>query len=889
MSFIDGLRYRMHALFGREQFEREMKEEFAHHLALEAAQQPAGDGTERAFAARRRLGNQARLEEQRREAAGIGFFDILVQDLRFAFRSFARTPGFTAITILVLAIGIGANTAIFSAVNTMLLRPLPFPAPDQLMKVSLTIPSDGTNPPANDVVWSVPKFEFLRAAQTVFEDQGLVTEVEFTIRGLEEPIREFGEITDGHYFGTLGVKPLLGREFDASEAGLNGPRSILISHAYWQRHFNADPQVLGKTLNVQREPRTIIGVMPHGFRGMSGRAELWMPIAQLWGEGMNEVLSHAFTGVARRKPGVGVAQAVAAVHALGPRIDAAARPGITGAAWGAVARPLDATRVDPVIRRSLVVLVAAVGLVLLIVIANVANLFLIRATGRQQEIAVRLAIGAGRGRVVRQLLTESTLLSLVGGVCGVAVAWWGVRLLSTLDPASALRGREVGGIGAVNFGDIALDWTALAFALGITIVAGICFGLVPALKSTRAGLGEELKRGVVPRWRGMNSRNLLVVGEIALALVLLTGAGLVIRSMGRMLDVRTGIEPGRMLTLRMNLEGSRDSLAFGFDQILQRLSALPGVESVAIGDCLPLSGGCNGTSLTPRDRPAGEGLRTGVHWISPGWIATMGVPLVRGRGFTDADRAGVQRVVLINEAAAKAYWPGQDPIGRGVSVGQGGFHADTARIVGIVGDVKYESIDGVPGPDVYLPIYQSPRPWLIVQVKTKGDPVALAAPARRVLQEINPASPIYDIRTMESRVRDSMAYARFSALLLGAFAAVALVLATMGTYGVISFGVSQRTRELGIRSALGATRGDMIRLVARQGMTMALIGGTIGLAGALAFSRMLGSMLYGVPPVDPPTYGVVIGVMLTAVAAASLVPARRAAAVPPADALRRGQ
>jgi predicted permease len=861
-----------------------MKEEFRHHLDLEAQQQRAADAD---FAARRRFGNQTRLEEETRRMTSIGFLEVLGQDLRFAMRSFLRTPGFTAITILVLAIGIGANTAIFSAVNTLLLRPLPFPEPDRLMKLSLTIPASGENPAMDDVVWSVPKFQALRTSQTVFQDQGLYTEVELTVRGEDQPVREFAEITDGHYFSTLNLGPALGRDFDASEVTINGPKAVLLANGYWQRRFNADPAILGRTITIQREPYTVIGVMPAGFRGMSGRAEFWISIAALWGEGMNEPQSHAFTGIGRRQSGVTGAQAVAQVHDREPRIDASVpRDGDSGPVWGAVARPLDATRVDPIIRRSLLVLTAAVALVLLIVVANVANLFLIRATGRKQEIAVRLAIGAGRGRVIRQLLTESVLLAVIGGIAGMLLAWGGVALLAQLDPASALRGRELGGIGAVGFNGITLDSTALAFALGVTLVTGICFGLVPAWQSTRPGLSEGLRGGSAHRgWRGISSRNLLVVGEIALALILLVGSGLVIRSLGRMIAIDTGVQPKNVLTLRLNLEGSRDSMTQGYNQIIQRLGALPGVQSVAISDCLPLSGGCNGTSLWRRDRPEGEGLRTGVHWITPDWSRTLGVPLLQGRTFSSEDRMGARKSVLVNEAAAKSYWPGEDPIGRPVGVGQGGF-ADTAYVVGVVGNVKYESIDAAPAPSVYLPFYQSPRPWLVVNIRTQVDPVSLAGPARRILQEIAPASPVYDVRTLESRVSDAMAYARFSALLLGAFAGVALVLATMGTYGVISFSVAQRTRELGIRAALGASRMDVVRLVAGHGAMMAGLGGVIGLGGALLVTRLLGAMLYDVPSNDPLTFGVVAVVMLLAVAAASLVPARRAASVPPAIALK---
>lgn len=892
MSAFDGLRYRLRALFRRDRFEQEMKAEFDFHLSLEEQQQ-ARIRQDAASAARRRLGNQTWLEEERRTMAGIGFVDVLKQDLRFAVRSFWRTPGFTLITILVLAIGIGANTAIFSAVNTMLLRPLPFPEPDRLMKVSLTVDANGANLAEDDVVWSVPKFDTFRSLQPIYQDATLFTDLQFTVRNDGEAVREYGEITDDHLFPTLGIQPSLGRNFSPEEVTVDGPKVAILSDHYWKTRFNADPAILGKTINLEGTPRLIIGVLPAGFRGLSGRAEIWTPIAAQWGESIHEARSHSFTLIARLKPDVTPEQAKPIVVELGRRVNEAYPREPGDAQWGAMARDLNSTRADPTIRRSLLVLFGAVGLVLLIACANVANLFLIRATGRRREIAVRLAIGAGRSRLVRQLLTESILLSTAGGLAGLALAWVAIRVLSTLDPASALRGQEVGGIGAVNFSGITLDPIALAFTAAVALFTGVVFGLIPALQATRPELRSALQGGATGwsgRWRGWTSRNVLAVTEIALALVLLTGSGLVLRSLGHLMAVNPGFEPDQVLTLRLNTEMARDSLPGMYDQMLERLGAIPSVQSVGLNDCLPLSGGCSGTVMWQRDRPPtepGHEAEVGVHWMTPGWLNVMQVPLLKGRNFDATDRLGVRKSVLINATAAARYWPGQDPIGRPLSVGQGGFDRDTAFVVGVVGDVRYVALDAPAHADVYLPYYQSPRARMIVHIRTAGDPVAIAAAARRVLQETLPGSPIYDIRTMTARVSDAMAYARFSALLLGLFAVVALALATMGTYGVISFGVAQRTQELGIRAALGASRWDVVNLVVKQGATMAAIGGAIGLTGALILTRLLGAMLYDVPAADPLTFGVVLLVMLLAVSAASLIPARRAAAVAPATALRK--
>jgi putative ABC transport system permease protein len=887
------MRYRLGALFARHRFETDMKEEFAFHLSLEAQQQGAPGSGDAQFAARRRLGNQPRLEEERREEAGIGFLDVLAQDLRFALRSFARTPGFTAVAILALAIGIGANTAIFSAVNALLLRPLPFAEPELLMKVSQTEPARDGSPGNDDGTWSVPMFGSLRRQQTVFEDLSIYTNIDMTVRIDGDATREPGEIIDDHYLTTLRVSPILGRNFLPEEVALNGPKVVILSNGYWQRRFNADPAVLGKTLNISGEGFTVVGVMPPGFRGMSGAAEIWTPIVAFWGESITEAHSHAFSGIARRKPGVPVEQAQAVVHDLGARVF---REFVDGSgndlAWGALARPLNSTRVDPLIRRSLLVLLGAVALVLLIACVNVANLLLIRSAGRRREIAVRLAIGASRTRLIRQLLTESMLLSLAGGTAGLAIAWWGVRVLSRLDPTSALGGVPLSGIGAVSFTGIALDRTALLFTVVIALGTGILFGLIPALQSTRPSLVPSLSAaGPVGRLRRISSRSVLAVAEIALALLLLTGAGLALRSLGKLLGVDSGFRPERVLSIRLNSDLARDSLPVLFDQITERLGALPGVQNVSMTDCLPLSGGCNGTVMWQRDRapvPQGTEPEVGVHWASPEWASTLQVPLITGRLFEPSDRKGSPKVVLISEAAARRYWPGQDPIGRGVSVGQGGFHADTAFVIGVVGDVRYVGIDQVPRPDVYLPFAQSPRGRMVILLRTQGDPAALAAPARQALRELVPGAPVYDIRTLESRVSDAMAFPRFSATLLGLFALVALALATMGIYGVISFGVAQRTQELGIRSALGASRWDVVKLVARHGAAIAAVGGAVGLGSALLLTRLLEALLYDVPSNDPLTFAVVTLVMLTAVTAACLVPARRAAAIPPADALRRG-
>jgi putative ABC transport system permease protein len=669
----------------------------------------------------------------------------------------------------------------------------------------------------------------------------------------------------------------------------------MLSDAFWQRRFNADSSVLGQSFTLDRQPYTIVGVLPPGFRGVSGTADVFVSFMSQDAQQLGEPWSHGYDLIARLKPGVTPDAAKAAVKQLGGVVaDAYPHPQIKNERWGAVAKELNRTRVDPVVRRSLLVLLGAVGLVLLIACANVANLFLVRAAGRRREIAVRLAVGAGRRRLVRQLLTESVVLSTLGGLASVVMAWWGVKLLAALNPSTSLRVQRLGGIGAVSFDSIRLDPAAFLFAVLLTIVTGLVFGVVPALQATHPSLTGDLKsdseRSRVGGVRGLTSRNLLAIVEIALAVVLLAGSGLMIRSLAKLLGVRPGFDPEQVLTMRFTIDGvARDSLATFYDQVIERLGAIPGATNVGFSDCPPLNGGCNGTILMHRDRPApvpGTEPNVGVHWVSPGWFATMRVPLKQGRTFTRNDRAGVQKVVVISEGAAKAYWPGQDPVGKPVSVGQGGFYDDTAYVIGVVGDVRYGTLDSLPVPDVYLSYYQSPRGRMTMFVRTVGDPRAIVGAARREIGSIAPGVPLYDIRPMRERVATAMGYARFSAILLAAFAVVALALAALGTYGVIAFGVSQRTKEIGIRVALGATRSNVLRLVVGQGIGLALVGGALGLAGALATTRVLRSLLYGVAPSDPATLVAIVALLVVAVIAASWVPARRAASVHPSDALR---
>ena len=904
MSFFDALRFRLRAIARPGEHARETTEEMAFHLALDAMQlaQDTRDPVppeEARYAARRRFGNPTYYGEEARRMSGLSWLDTLGQDLRFAVRTFRRAPGFTAVAVLTLALGIGANTAIFSAVNALLLRPLPFPQPGRLMNVTLTVPRRGNFPPRDDVNWSAPKFEALRGMQHVFAQTTLWTGEMMTIRSGDQTLRDNAEYTDAGYLPTLGIRPTVGRNFTDDESRrFHAGHVVLISDALWQRLFNADRAVLGKALVLNGVPYTVIGVTPPGFQGLSGQALLWLPLMSPTNPRATapNPYNHAFAAVARLADGVSPAAATSVVRTMGARIDAAyPDPNVAGWHWGATATSLDAARVDPRVRGTLLVLFGAVGLVLLIACANVANLSLARASGRHKEIAVRLALGAGRRRLVGQLLTESVLLGLTGGVVGLGVAWAGARGLASLQLSTVLQFNNSAGIGLLGNQTIRLDPWALLFTLGLGIVTGIVFGLVPALQATKPTLTEDLKDDGGPGNRsihGLGGRNALVVAEIALAVVLLAGAGLVLRSLGRRMGVDPGFDPVHTLTFRVNRapEWAPDSITRFYDVAIQRLSELPGVTGVGMTDCPPLVS-CAGILVNLRDRPeAAPGTQpvAGVHWITPGWTTVEGIPLRRGRLLDERDRVGTPMSVLISETAARRWWPGQDPIGKVIGQGLAGPGAiDSAFVVGVVGDVRYQGIDSLPRAEIYISYYQLPFYYrMMLFVRTRGDPLALVGPARAALARWAPGFPIYDVATMEDRMGTALAYSRLSALLLGLFAAVALGLAAIGVYGVIAYSVAQRTREIGIRVALGATSADVARMVVRRGIVLGAIGGGAGLVVALVVTRVLSSLLYEVAPRDPITLAGIAGLLAVVVLLASWIPARRAANVPAIEALK---
>ncbi|MDQ6830060.1 MAG: ABC transporter permease [Gemmatimonadota bacterium] len=901
MSLLDGLRHQLRVLLRGRSYDRELDEELEFHLSLDEMQ--AGhrglSSDDARFFARRRFGNVTYLKEETRRMAGFSLIDAARQDLRFAIRTLRRAPGFTLTAVLTLAIGIGAVTAIFSAVNTLLLRPLPFREPDRLMQLSLITPAAEGRPSRDDMVWSFPKFVAFRDEQKVFEDLGLYEPMQSSLTGDGDAERILGELIGGRYLPTLGVVPVIGRGILPEEDQHPDSRLVvLLGDALWKRRFSADPAVLGRAITLDGKPFTVIGVLPPGFKGLTGKAEIMVPVMTRDAASLGEKWSHEFDLVGRLRPGVTPEAAIRAMTVLGARIDAIF-PGRVGGKWSAAARELNGIRVDPLVRRSLLVLLGAVACVLLIACANIANLLLGRATSRRREIGVRLAIGAGRWRLVRQMLTESLLLSLLGAAASVVVALGVVKLLASVNPAQTLRAQQLGGLGAVVFSSVRLDLPAMLFAAVLAVVTGLLFGLAPALQATRpsltASLAGDRERPRAAMLRRFASRNVLVIAEIAVAIVLLAGSGLLLRSLGRLLAVDPGFDSSNVLTLRITVAGpgvARDSLPAFYDLLLSHIGALPGVSDVALGNCPPLNGGCNGTEITFLDRPAappGTSPDVGINWVSPGWFGALRVPLKRGRHLTPADRIGAPKVVVMSEAAARKFWPNEDPIGKRVGLGQGGFN-DGATVVGIVGDVRFGTIDSMPKPEAYVSLYQSPRraQGMMIYVRSLGETEALSSSARRVIREVAPGMPIYDVLTLRARVAEAMAQARFSAILLALFAGVALVLAAVGIYGVMSFSVAQRTREIGIRMALGAQRRSVLRLVVGQGIGLASAGVIVGMAAAFAATRILRSLLFDVAPSDPLTFVSIIALLLAAALLASWLPARRATRVDPTEALRGG-
>jgi putative ABC transport system permease protein len=802
----------------------------------------------------------------------------LVRDLRYGVRTLARSPGVTATAILAMALAIGANTAIFSVVNAVLLRPLPYPDGDRLLSVHQIWE---TSPGEHDVLSTDDVVELREGATDVMQVAAYFSPVGgFAITGGGEPEQVAGTAMTAETFDVLGVHPALGRAFLPEDDRPGAEPVVVLSHAFWQRRFGGDPGVVGRALSVDSRNHTIAGVMPAGFRFPRDTiADLW-PIFRP--ERSSSRPPYYVSAIARPRAGAAKADVERALQSVTRRIQE--RFPDASADWRLDTAPLKDEMVGNV-RPALLILLGAVALVLLIATANIANLLLARATARRKEMAIRAALGATWARLARQVVTESLILAGAGGLFGILLALWGTELLVRLGPRNLPRLQEAG-----------IDLRVLLYTAGMTILSGILFGLAPAARATLVGLAPALlagARGTTDR-AGRRLRSLLVVSEFALAVMLLCGAGLLIRSFVRLQDVSPGFDAGGILTASISLPEARYSdgparSAF-FRELVERAGNLPGVRAAAISMALPpnLLVMTNPYTIEGRPLPPGRNPPAVAQLLIGGdYFHALGVPLLRGRDFTAADVAAAPQVIIISETMAATLFPGADPIGQRMQLGDPDPASPWVTIVGVAADVKYTGLDRAPEPTMYTPYEQNLWwPTMYLLVRSSVDPAGLATAVRSQVAALDPLLPVARVRTMDELLGQSVAEPRFRTTLLGIFAAVALLLATVGIYGVLSYTVGQRTQEIGIRMALGARRHDVLALVLRQGIALAGLGVAIGLAAAAALSRVLAGLLFGVGPMDLATFGAVSFLMLAAALLACYVPARRATRVDPIVALR---
>jgi putative ABC transport system permease protein len=803
------------------------------------------------------------------------FFDRLMEpnmlrDVRYAIRQLVRTPGFSAVAILTLALGIGASSAIFSVVNGVLLRPLPYPHPESLVRVHEILQKFGR--------FSVAPASFLdwRQQNTVFEHIAAYNATGATLQTDSGPERVQGAVVSWDLFDLLQVPPALGRSFRAEEDLPGKDTVIVLSHGLWQRRFNGDPKVLGQSVTLNGAPVTIVGVMPAGFT-FAGESEFWRPVALNPGKATRG--GHFLGVIARLKPGVTVERAGIEMKTIAERL--AVQYPESSAHESAEVIGLHENIVENV-RPALLILFAAVGALILIACANVANLLLVRASIRGKEIAIRTALGAGRVRLILQMLAESVVLALAAGAVGLLIAYWAIRPIQTLGAGSIPRA-----------GSITIDGTVLAFALIVSVATGILFGLAPAWQASRATIGSVLKDGGRSstasggRW----IRNGLLVAEVAMSIVLLIGAALVLRSFARVIHVDPGFRPEHVLAFRVALPNGayredHQKIAF-FDSLMERLEGLPDVAAAGMVQSLPMRGDYV-LSFAIEGRPPAkpnEEPSANHRVVSPDYFKAMGIPLLLGRTFTREDGAKSPMVAIVDEKFVDRHFPNENPIGQGIDIGNGSD--GVYKIVGVVGSVRHDALDGKPSPTMYVPYTQDVFSGMWVVVRAKGEPAPLAAAARQAVRGIDNGLPAFAMTPLADVVSESVAQRRFSMMLLGVFAAIALVLAAVGLYGVVSYSVSQRTQEIGLRMAMGAQRGDVMRLVVGGGMKLAIIGAVIGVAGALALSSVVATMLFEVTPFDPASYSGTAAVLLTVATLACYVPARRAMRVDPIVALRQ--
>ena len=802
--------------------------------------------------------------------------DTLVQDIRYAVRRLLKSPGFTIIAILTLALGIGANSAIFSVVNGVLLKPLPYADPERL--VGLYHSSEG-----HRSTMSGPNFTDMKRLSKTLADAAAISTSRVILTGQGEPVRLAGAEVSASLFNVLGVRPILGRTFNDDENQPGHNKVAVLAYGLWQERFGSDRSVIGRKIALDGVPVEVIGVMPEGFAYPAKRV-IWTPIEYTEQFTASQRASWYLYAVGRVKTGIPLEQVTAEIQTIGLQVAKQYPDSNEGVGFTAV--PLHEAMVGD-IRQAVFVLLGAVGFVLLIACTNVANLLLARASGRETEMAVRSALGAGRGRLVRQLLTESAILGAAGGALGLLLGIWGVDALVSLEPQ-----------GIPRLSEIRIDTTVVCFTMALSIATGLLFGLVPAFHSTSLSASlKEAGRGAPTTRAGASLRGGLVIAEMALAMMLLAGAGLFIRSFTTLASVDPGFQAAHVLTFELSLPESRyeqepRQVAF-FDQLLPRLRAIPGVQAVAGAMALPLGGSSFVLSFTVAGRPplpSSQQPAMQVRVATPEYFQTIGIPLRRGRLFTDDDRPGSPPVVVITESAARQFFPNEDPIGKKITLGWGrgrGTPRAGGEVVGIVGDVKEEGLDEAEPPQLYMPYRQWPVQAMSLVLKTAVPPASVSDAARRAVYAVDPNVPVANILTLDQIVARSISQPRFYTTLLAVFAAVALLLAAIGIFGVLSYAVAQRTREIGIRIALGAQERAVLVLVVREAMLLAGAGVGAGLVLALALSRSLVSkMLFSTSPHDAATFVSVAAILSGVALIASYIPARRATRVDPNVALR---
>ena len=866
----------------REQRMADLRQDIDDHLQEEIADNIArGMPPEQARrAALLKFGNVTQVTEATREVWGGAWAEALLQDVRYALRMLRKSPGFTAVAVLTLALGIGANTAVFSVVYSALLQPLPYRDASRLMVLNETTPKVGV------VSVSYPNFLDWRAQNHTFSEMAELEDVGFNLSGVTEPESVSGLAVSPNFLAMMGIRPAIGRDFEAAEEKTGTAPVTILSYSLWRRRFAGDPAVLGRTIVLNGRGFTVVGVLPSNFFA-PGNTDVLIPIGVWLANNSEEAHERGDRGdmsvIGRLAPGISSKQATSEMEGIAARL-AKAYP-TTNDGFGVTLQPIRDALVGQT-RPALLVLFGAVIFVLLIACANVANLFLVRGTGRTKEMALRIALGAGTARIFAQMLTESLVLSLLGGLLGVGVAFAGVRGIGQLIPT-----------GLLPSGAVALNVPVLLFAAGIVLFAAFVFGSTPALHWNRTDVQAELKEGSRTSSAGTahsRVRGALAISEAALALVLLVGAGLMMKSLYRLLQVDPGFRPDQVLIMSLSLRpdqySSGAAMRSFWEQVLQRVRELPGVESAAVATNTPMTDSHSRNDITiegmAQPRP-GNYPHPDVHIVSPGYVQTLGITLLRGRSFTEADKEDAPLAAMINQRLANQFFPNQDAIGKRFMFGHPSTDQPKWRtIVGVVADTKMYGLSNLSRLEVYEPFRQNPSRQMDLVVKSRVAPAALTSAVRSAVYSVDKDQSIASVATMKQLVNNSIATRRMTLVLLGLFSALALILGAIGIYGVISYSVAERTREIGVRMALGAARGGVFRMVISQGVKLASTGIAIGILAALGLARLMSSLLYQVSTADLEIFTAVAVLLLLVALAASYIPARRATSVEPMEALR---